>query len=104
MFTFAIPNMYIWFLGLYAIAEIYAYSKQVAGVVYRKAWNRLALGLGSIIVLDITLQYLDTLSAWLNGLRLAGLLLLLYVLLFLLAGGFIVVALGTKDLMKIEEA
>lgn len=104
MFTFAIPYMYIWFLGLYAMAEMYAYSKQVAGVVYRKGWNRLAIGLGSIIILDITLQYLDTLYTWLIGLKLAGLLLLLYVLLLLLAGGFIVVALGTKELMKIEEA
>jgi hypothetical protein len=103
MLTFAIPYMYIWFLGLYAIAEMYAYSKQLAGVVYRKGWNRLAAGLGSVIILDIVLQYLNTLSTWLNDLNLAGLLLLLYVLLFLLAGGFIVVALGTKDLMKIEE-
>ena len=103
MLTFAIPYMYIWFLGLYAIAEMYAYSKQVAGIVYRKSWNRLAIGLGSIIVLDIVLQYLNTLSSWLNGLNLAGVLLLLYVLLFLLAAGFIVVALGTKELMRIEE-
>jgi len=104
MLTFAIPYMYIWFLGLFAIAEIYAYSKQVSGVVYRKGWDRLAFGLGSIIVLDILLQYLGTLSSWLNGLSLSGLLLLLYVLLLGLAGAFIVVALGTKELMKIEEA
>jgi len=103
MLTFAIPYMYVWFLGLYAIAEMYAYSKHLSGVVYRKGWNRLAAGLGSIIILDIALQYLNTLSTWLNDLNLASLLLLLYVLLFLLAGGFIVVALGTKDLMKIEE-
>jgi len=104
MLTFAIPYMYIWFLGLFAIAEMYAYSKQVPGILYRKAWNRLAIGLGAIIVISILLQYLGTLSTWVSGLSLAKLLLLLYVLLLLLAGGFIVVALGTKDLMKIEEA
>lgn len=103
MLTVAIPYMFIWFLGLSSIAETYAYSKRVTGIVYRKGWNRLAFGLGSIIVLDILLQYLGTLYTWLNGLSLTSVLALLYVLLFLLAGGFIVVALGTRDLMKIEE-
>ncbi len=103
MLTLAIPYMYIWFLGLASIAETYEYSKHVDGIVYRKGWNRLAFGLGSIIVLNILLQYLTTLYSWLNDLSLAGLLTLLYVLLFLLAGGFIVLALGARDLMKIEE-
>jgi hypothetical protein len=104
MLTYAIPYMYIWFLGLFAIAEMHVYSKQVAGVIYRRGWNRLMFGLGFIIVVDILLQYLDTLSSWLNGLSLGGVLLVLYVLLIALAAGFIVVALGTKELMKIEEA
>ena len=104
MFTIAIPYMYIWFLGLFAIAELYAYSKDLAGVLYRKGWNRLAFGFGAIVMLNILLQYLGTLATWLNGLSLAGFLLLLYVLLLLLASAFIVVALGTKDLMKIEQA
>lgn len=103
MLTLAVPYMYIWFLGLSSIAEMYEYSKHVVGVVYRKGWNRLAFGLGSIILLNILLQYLSTLYGWLNDLSLAGLLTLLYVLLFLLAGGFIVLALGARDLMKIEE-
>lgn len=104
MLTFAVPCMYTWFLGLFAVAGMYAYSKHVSGIVYRKGWNRLAFGLGSIIVLDISLQYLDTLSSWLNGLSLSSVLLVLYVLLLGLAAGFIVVALGTKELIKIEKA
>jgi hypothetical protein len=103
MLTLAIPYTYIWLLGLWAALEIYLYSRHVAGIVYRKSWNQLAFGLGAVIVLDIILQYLGTLSAWLSDLSLSGLLLLLYVLLFLLAASFIVVALGTKKLMRIEE-
>lgn len=103
MITLAIPYIFTWFLGLFVIAEMYEYSKHVAGIVYRKGWMRLTFGLGSIIVINILLQYLQTLSSWVNDLTLAYLLLLLYVLLFLLAGGFIVVALGTRQLMKIEE-
>jgi len=103
MLTLAIPYMYMWFLGLYAAVEIYLYSRKVAGIVYRRSWNQLALGLGSIILVSILLEYLNTLSGWLTSLSLPGLLLLLYVLLLLFASAFIVVALGTKKLMKIEE-
>lgn len=104
MLTLGIPYMYMWFLGLFAATEIYLYSRRVAGIVYRQSWNLLAIGLGSFIVVSIVLEYLSTLSTWLNGLSLPGILLLLYVLLLLLASAFIVVALGTKELMKIEEA
>ena len=103
MLTFGIPYIYIWFLGLYAIAEMYAYSKHVSGVVYRKAWDRLTFGIGAVIVTNISIQYLSTLVTWLNSLTLDRVLLLLYVLLLLFAGSFIVVALGAKQLMKIEE-
>jgi len=103
MLTLAIPYMYMWFLGLYAAVEIYLYSRRVAGIVYRRSWNQLALGLGSIILVSILLEYLNTLSGWLTSLSLPGLLLLLYVLLLLFGSAFIVVALGTKKLMKIEE-
>lgn len=104
MLTLAIPYIFTWFVGLYAIAEMYDYSKHVAGILYRKGWVRMTFGLGFIIVVNIVLQYLQTLLSWVDNLPLARLLLLLYVLLFLLAGGFIVVALGTRQLMKIEEA
>jgi hypothetical protein len=103
MLTIAIPYMYIWFLGLFAIAEMYVYSKQVVGILYRKGWDRLMFGLGVVIITNILLQYLGTLSTWVNRLSLNGILLLLYVLLLGLAAGFIVVALGTKELMRIEE-
>ncbi|HSX05244.1 MAG TPA: hypothetical protein VLF69_02150 [Candidatus Saccharimonadales bacterium] len=104
MLTLGIPYMYMWFLGLFAATEIYIYSRKVAGIVYRQSWNLLAIGLGSFILISIVLEYLSTLSTWLNGLSLPGVLLLLYVLLLLLASAFIVIALGTKELMKIEEA
>jgi len=104
MLTLAIPYMYVWFLGLLAVVELHIYSKQVAGIVYRRSWRMLALGLGAVIVFDILLQYLGTMSTWLGDLSLSGLLLVLYVLLLGLAASFIVVALGTKKLMKIEEA
>jgi len=103
MLTVGLPYMYTWLLGLSAIAELRAYTLKLRGVVYRKGWRLLILGLASIILVDILLQYLVTLTSWLTSLSLNGLLLLLYGLLFLLAGAYIVLALGAQRLMKIEE-
>lgn len=104
MLTLGVPYMYTWFLGLLTIAELHAYSHTVPGVLYRRGWMLLIWGLGSIILTYITIEYLSTLSTWITSLSLGGILALLYVLLLLLAGAFIVVALGAKKLTKIEEA
>lgn len=103
MLTLGIPYMYTWFLGLFSFAQIQQYGRQLTGIVYRKGWNLLAIGLGSIILLSIVIQYLGTLSTWITGLSLSWILLLLYALLLLLAAAYIVMALGAKRLMKIEE-
>lgn len=103
MLTLAVPYMYTWFLGLFAVAEMQIYSQRLNGIVYRQGWSRLAFGLGAIILLSILIQYLTTLSTWLVGLSLSWILLLLYALLLLLAAAYILVALGAKRLMKIEE-
>ncbi|HSX30316.1 MAG TPA: hypothetical protein VLE99_00150 [Candidatus Saccharimonadales bacterium] len=104
MLTLGIPYMYIWCLGLMGVAELRTYSQKVGGVVYRKGWRLLIYGIGSIVLLSILIQYLSTLSTWLTSLSLGPVLLLLYVLLLLLTAAYIVVALGTKQLRKIEEA
>lgn len=103
MLTLGIPYMYTWFLGLFSFAQIQQYGRQLTGIVYRKGWNLMAIGLGSIILLSIIIQYLGTLSTWITGLSLSWILLLLYALLLLLAVAYIIVALGAKRLMKIEE-
>lgn len=104
MLTLGVPYIYTWFLGLFSVVELYTYSQEVAGVVFRKGWRFLIAGLASVIVCTILIQYTTILSTWLNSLSLAGLLLLLYVLLFLLSLAYIVVALGAKKLTIIEEA
>ncbi len=104
MLTLGIPYMYTWFLGLYSASELQAYSQKVAGVVYRKGWNLMIVGVLSFVFLSIILQYLSTLTTWLASLTLYEVLLLLYVLLLLFIAAFIVFALGARKLMKIEEA
>jgi hypothetical protein len=103
MLTLGIPYMYTWFLGLYSASELQAYSRKVAGVVYRKAWGLMISGVLGFIFLSIILQYLSTLATWLASLTLYEVLALLYVLLSLFIIAFILFALGAKKLMKIEE-
>jgi len=104
MLTLGLPYMYIWFLGLQACAELQEYSHHLAGIVYRKGWNLLISGLVATIFVSIILQYLAASSRWLLSLGLGSLLLLLYALLLLLGGAYIVVALGANKLTRIEEA
>jgi hypothetical protein len=93
----------MWLLGFYALADLQAYSVKLRGILYRRGWQQLIGGLGSVILTSILLQYLTTLTSWITSLSLNGILLLLYGLLFLLAGAFIVLALGAQKLTKIEE-
>ena len=87
-----------------AIAELREYSHKIRGIIYRKGWKLLIMGIGAIVLLSILLQYLGTLSSWLTSLSLNWILLLLYVLLLLLIGAYILVALGAQRLTKIEQA
>lgn len=71
-------------------------------IVYRKSWKLLIAGIAAIILLSIVLQYLGMVPSWLTSLSLAWI--LLYVLLLLLAGAFILVALGAQRPTNIEKA
>lgn len=101
--TIVIPYIYTWFLGILAAYEIHLYSRNLSGVIYRQGWDLLAFGLGAIVVVSVLLQYLGTLSVQLKSLTLHWMLLLVYVLLVLLSAGYVLLALGAKKLIKIEE-
>lgn len=101
--TIVVPYIFIWFNGLLAAYEIRLYSANVPGVVYRKIWNYVAIGVATIIGSSIVLQYVTTLSRSLRNMSLGWLLLIIYCLLGLIALGFILVALGAKRLSRIEE-
>lgn len=103
LLTLVAPYVYMWFVGLIASYEIYRYQRQVAGIVYKKSWNLLALGLGWLIVTSIVFQFLTTATVQLKGLALGWLLGVVYLLLILLAVGFALTALGARKLRRIEE-
>lgn len=97
------PYLYTWYLGILAAYETHLYSRKAPGKLYRRTWNMLATGIGSIIIMQIAVQYISTATVQLNNLRLARLLFIIYVLLVLLSIGYILVAIGAKRLQKIEE-
>ena len=101
--TLAIPYIYMWFIGLLSAYEIFLYRVKAPGIIYRQSWQQLALGTSSLIVLSITIQYLSTVSEQLDRLSLVRALMVIYALLVLLAIAYVLVALGARNLKKIEE-
>ncbi len=93
----------MWFIGLLSAYEIFLYRVKAPGIIYRQSWQQLALGVSSLIALSITLQYLTTITEQLNKLSLDRALLVIYALLILLAISYVLVALGVRNLKKIEE-
>jgi drug/metabolite transporter (DMT)-like permease len=75
----------------------------VEGALYRDALKLLAYGLGGVFLVTILLRVLQTASDALNRLDLGGILLLLYILVFMLGIGYVLVAKGARQLQKIEE-
>jgi len=103
LITLVAPYIYMWFLGILSVYEIYIYRLKVKGVIYRKSWRLLAAGLGSIIVVSMLIQYLTTISEKFDKLSLSGILLIVYGLLVVLAVSYVLIALGVNNLKRIEE-
>jgi hypothetical protein len=101
--TLAAPYMYMWFMGMQAVYDLSQYRRKAPGIVYRRSWARLGLGLGWLLVLSISFQYLSTLGAHLAHLSIYWLLAVIYSILLVLAVGFLFIADGARKLQKIEE-
>ena len=102
--TLIIPRLIMWFLGLQAVLNIYAYQKKVKGEIYKQALTKLAWGIGGVVIAVIVLRCLQSLSSQLNDLGLGMLLILLYILLIILSIGYVFIASGAKKLKRIEDS
>lgn len=101
--TLVLPYIYTWSIGLYAAYLMYLYNATLKGVIYRRGWLLMSLGLTAIIATSFLLQYLASLTAQISRLSIMAVLLLVYGLLVLMAVGYVLVAVGAKRLKKIEE-
>jgi hypothetical protein len=101
--TLVIPYTYTWFVGMLAAYEMFVYNSVLKGVIYRKSWSMVSYGLCIIILSQVVVQYLTTLTRQLARLHILSVIEVVYGLLFLMAAGYIVLAYGLKKLQKIEE-
>jgi hypothetical protein len=101
--TVIIPRLISWFLGLHAAYAIHLYSQRIKGKLYQPSLKSLALGLSGLIASIILLRCLQSLSAELEELSLGLLLGLVYILLIIIAVGYVLIAKGAYKLQMIEE-
>ena len=101
--TIIIPRLAMWLLGLAAVYKIYQYKKQVKGTLYKEALTKLAIGLGWIVASTIVLRLFQTVPIRLSHLNLGAIVLVVYILLLLLAIGYILLGQGAKRLERLEE-
>jgi len=101
--TLVAPYAFMWFTGLLASYELFLYRLKVPGIVYKKSWNLLSLGIAWLIVTSITFQYLSTLTPRLTHISIYWVLAIIYSLLTVLSIGFVIISIGARQLQLIEE-
>jgi hypothetical protein len=102
--TVIIPYIVAWWWGLRAAYFINVFKRQTNGRIYQQALAQLSAGLACVIIARIVMRLIISTSAFFDNLTLRLILLILYLLLFIISVGFILIALGAKRLKKIEEA
>ncbi len=101
--TLLLPYLVAWFLGFMAAICVHLYQKHSAGIIYRRAAQRLSVGLLGIVGSSVLIQALGAIGPSLSQLKLAGILGLLYLLLIAYGVGHVLVATGAKQLAKLEK-
>lgn len=101
--SIVIPSIVMWYLGFKAVLYIRAYSKNIPGATYRHALGYLSSGILVTLLSIISLRLLTSMTAWFDNQALKVILLILYLLLILIASGYVLIAKGAKKLQRIEE-
>ncbi len=102
--TLVIPYLFAWFSGMIAAFDITMHARITKGVLYKRSLNLLASGLIVIIVAFILIQYLNSVfMSRLGDFSINAVLLVDYILLLLLAMGYVILVGGVRGLQKIEE-
>ncbi len=102
--TIIIPYVVIWLLGLLTIFNFRSLSRKISGIIYKNSFNLISRGIIIIISLLIALQFLSQASTYLSQASLAVILIIIYLILFAVAAGYLYIAYGAKELALIEEA
>lgn len=101
--TLIIPYICAWCIGLLSAYELRIYARRAVGLLYKQAIAQLSAGIAFVIVAAIAVQYLTSVYANRADVSLSTWLILIYCLLALQASGYVLIALGSKRLKRIEE-
>lgn len=103
VFTIILPYLYVWYNGFQSAITINEYSRNVPGVIYKKALGLVANGIIAVILASIFTQFLASSSGVIANLGLGAILLIIYVLFAIIAIGYTLIAMGAGKLTKIEQ-
>jgi hypothetical protein len=103
IFTIIVPYLYTWLLGILSAYQFALFSKQVKGIIYRRALQFVSGGVAIVILDSIGIQYLHTVIPRSGHLALNIILLASYFIYFCIVLGFILISLGVNKLKKIED-
>jgi len=101
--TVIVPYLFMWFIGLLAVYDLYLYQQQVKGIFYRQSLRWLSSGLMAVIVVSIAIQFATAMAPSLQKLSFRGVLLLVFGLIIILGAAFAVIAKGVRRLKKLDE-
>lgn len=103
VFTIVIPSLYLWFVALFAAYEMFSYQQKVRGLLYRQALRFLSIGIATVTIDAIFIQFVTTSSDKINHFNINTVIIFAYLTLFVLAVGFAMIARGARRLRKLEE-
>lgn len=102
LLTVTVPYLVAWFLGITALRNIIRFQSDTPGIIYKKIFKRLTTGMSAVIGLTIILQVITQFSRFWASQGLTALLWIVTVIFFILIFAYIQIALGARQLHKIE--
>lgn len=104
IFTIIVPYVFTWIMGVISVYELALYAATVKGLLYKHALQFLANGISVVILLSVVTQFISAaVISPKNNASFGTILLMVYVLFAAIALGFVLVAIGSRRLKRIEE-
>lgn len=102
MFTYALPHVVAWFVGVMAIFNLWHYSTQVEGSIYRRLFSNLYRGIFLVFAGTFIAQLLIASTVTLSSFNAGAA--IVYVVLLTATVGYVLIYKGVNQLVKVEMA
>ncbi len=101
--TIIFPYLVAWYFGLAAAYYLSFFAKNVEGLIYQQALRRLSVGVRTVVATSIVLELFTLFGSKFGNLNLGPILAIVFVLIAVIAIGYVLLATGARKLDKIEE-